>query len=254
MDLSTEVFRSNKSGVKSEFLVLFGNPLCDIYDISEKDLVSFLKGGSNKQQSCVAALTMSRLLWAYFDLSDEHRVDALSSLIQYCVGDSATEKEIGEVTDLLILMNERWSKQDPLDKVTAEKVPGYRTLSYFEFIDYAYSLTTPQLEEDEFEYEESSFDGEKISLPEAMAMFSSKLLDEVDNPEELDQATILASAYWDLCHSIDSPDLFEETLNSIILELASSEGDRKKIKSQAHEMVAYYLTLFPEKTSPGVRS
>jgi len=84
-------------------------------------------------------------------------------------------------------------------------------------------------------------------MPEAMAVFSSKLLDGMDDPEDLDQATILASAYWDLCHYIDQPVLFEENLNQIIIELAESDGQRMSIKKQAHEMVSYFLTLFPEK-------
>lgn len=191
---------------------------------------------------------MSRLLWAYFSLSDEHRIDALPSLIQYCVGDTATEKEISEVTDLVIIMNEKWSKLSPADIEEAQSVPGYRTLSYFEWIDYAYSLTSPDADQDDYGAEEDSFYGdENLSMPEAMAVFSSKLLDGIDDPEDLDQATILASAYWDLCHYIDQPSLFEENLNQIIIELADSDTQRVSIKKQAHEMVSYFLTLFPEK-------
>jgi len=133
LDLSTEVFRSNKSGVRSSDLVLFGKDLCGLYDITERDIVAFLEGESNiKQAGCISALTMSRLLWAYFSLSDEHRIDALPSLIQYCVGDSATERQIGEVTDLVIIMNEKWSKLSSDEIAEAQNVPGYRTLSYFE--------------------------------------------------------------------------------------------------------------------------
>jgi len=248
LDLSSEVFRSNKSGVKSESLVLFGQPLWVLYDVSERDLVAFLREGEDsKRKECTAALSMSRLLWAYFSLDDDHRIDALTSLIQYCVGESATEKEIGEVTDLLIVMNQKWATFSAEDREESQTVPGYRTLSFFEWIDYAISLTANS--EDSIESFDDLYGPENLSMPEAMAVFSSKLLDDIEDPEDLDAATFLASAYWDLCHSLNHPVLFDENLRQIEGELAEKDGDREKIRKQAQEMVDHFISLFPEKSS-----
>jgi len=232
-----DVYLSGRSGIRFESLARFAGPIFDFYDIDWRSFDPRFRD-RDEVATMVAVLDAARLLWAFFSLDDEEGVVHLPELEDAMLGRTAGEEERSNLLLLLSLMEEHWQTFTPEDRRYAEAVPG------FALPDFATLLS-------EFDGTASSdvrdarYGPERLSLPEAIALFAEPLLQDVSaeqDPDLVEQRMARAQAYWDLAQAPQEE--FESELQRLEIELADDRVPASAIRSEALEMVERYRRFF----------
>src|SRR5690554_4757694 len=83
---TVNVFLSGDLGVRFESLVLFAEPLFDLYGLSLEDALRLRDEPQNADEPLVAALEAARLFWAFFSLNAEEQAQYQRTLSAFLLG------------------------------------------------------------------------------------------------------------------------------------------------------------------------
>lgn len=232
---TVEVFVSGALGVRFESLVLFAEPVFDLYGLNLEDALRLRDNARNADESSVAALEAARLFWAFFTLDPEEQAQHQRTLTSFLLGPEYSDEDEEEFTVLFDRMTEQWNMLSDEERVFAEEAPiGFTAL--LEHPVYAGSV-------EEADDDDGGYGPNNLSTMEAKAYFAQPLLNSVIDIDELERAMERANVYWDLAHKPE-PER-QKHIPTLIKSLASSPSDRKYIETELLKMLERFDSIFP---------
>jgi hypothetical protein len=232
------VFVNEDTGVRFESLVLFAEPLFELYDLDATDAFDLRSSPGSADEATVAVLEAGRLLWAYFSLPAGARDKYHDALADQLLGPDHAPDEEADFEMVLDRMQEQWDMLEPEDRELAEGV-GARTLTFEELLVHpAFAAPIPAREEG------VGYGPDRLSELEAQALFAQPLLDAAAEPEAMEAAMERANAYWELAKR--PRDERESGVKAIVQAYASAAAERDLLKQEALQMLQRFDALFPE--------
>lgn len=232
------VFAQQETGVRFESLVLFADPLFDLYDIDQLDAFALKGSPEEADEAVVAVLEAARLFWAYFALPAGEQPDQLPALSNFLLGPEQTPEDEADLDLLLDRMKGHWQMLTPEDRRIAEDTDA-PTLGFDALLAhpvYAGNTRPPDA---------SGYGPENLSELEAQALFAQPLLDDAEEPEAIEAAMDRATAYWEIAHSPEAHR--DQLIEDVARSFASGRDQRATILREARDMIDRFAALFPER-------
>lgn len=227
----------DETGLRFEALVLFAEPLFDLYELDATEAFMIKHDPASADDSAVLALEAARLFWAYFSLPDAERAEQEDTLADFLLGPGHTPEDHADFETLLDRMADQWAMLTPEDRATAESANA-PTLSLSALVAHpAFAHGAPG------EAQEYGPDG--LSEVEARALFAQPLFDTLADVDEMEAAMDRASSYWTMAHLAASER--ESHLTAFVQRSSAMANERAALEREARMMLARFDQLFPER-------
>jgi hypothetical protein len=228
---------NEETGLRFEPLVLFAEPLFDMYDLDPGEAFALRQNPDDADEAVVAVVEAARLLWAYFRLSPAEQLDRHATLASFLLGPEHSIEEEADLEHLIDRMREQWDLLMPEDRQLAESAEA-PTLGFDDLVAHPAFAAGHAVEE------RGTYGPENLSELEAQALFAQPLLDSASEPDEMEAALERASAYWELAHRRGA--VRESLRSELVQQFGITAGERRRIEKEADEMLARFDQLFPE--------
>lgn len=242
-----DVYVTGRSGIRFDALVRFAGPLFDLYDVEWRagDGLDALSRDEQELTTMLAVLDTARLLWSFFTLEDDSSLEMLPKLEDAMLGRGAGDEERSNLLVLLSLLEEHRAAFTLEEREHAVDTPGYA------LPDFGVLLGAFQDRHGRLSHRNpSTFGPNLLELPEALALFAEPLLRDPaveKNPHLVEERVERAQAYWDLATAPEEE--FDERLNHMMDDFASTDAERSFIREEAERMMARYKNLFSDRAS-----
>ena len=238
--VATRVLVSGETGVSFDAVVLFAEPMFQLYGLDPAEAFSIKHDPTSASAEMVTVLSTARVLWAFFSLPRKERAHKRPLLAAHLVGDQPNEEDWLEIEGLLEAVEPYWSAMLP-DEIQAAQDTGYPTLGFDDL------LSHPAFELSE-EPEDLAYGPDSLSEMEARALFAQPLLEDpavMVDADAFEQAVERVNAYW---HLATVPEARQEhALGRLITQLSQGDGSSDAIRSEARLMVDRFHELFPKR-------
>jgi hypothetical protein len=233
----------DETGVRFESLVLFAEPLLQLYELEAEEAFRLRDRPDEADESVIAVIEAARLLWAYFSLDPSERLARRPVLAAHLVGPEPSEEDEAD-----------------LDALIESTAPHWRALSKEE-VRFAEDVEAPTLDFDALashpafdisfgEREDGTYGPQGLGELEARALFAQPLLEDeraLADPDVFDAIMERASDYW---HLAQLPEHEQQAyLNALARAHAGTPEDVDRVREEAGRMVARFYTLFPERAA-----
>ena len=232
------LFVDELTGVRFESLVLFAEPLFELYDLDATDAFQLRSDPGSADEAIVAVLEAGRLLWAYFALPKSRREKAHDALADQLLGPDHSPEEEADFDMVLDRMQDQWDLLTPEDREVAEDVAA-PAMGFADLLAHP-AFAAPLATRDEGR----TYGADRLNEVDAQALFAQPLLDASDDPDAVEASMERAHAYWELAHRPAAER--QPGLRALVSEFARTEPERETIMQEALQMLQRFDALFPE--------
>lgn len=226
----------NETGLRFESLVLFAEPLFELYELDATEAFMIKHDPAAADDSAVLALEAARLFWAYFSLPDAERAEQENTLADFLLGPGHTPDDHADFEMLLDRMADQWSMLTTEDRATAESADT-PTLSLSALVAHPAFAHGPS-------GEATMYGPDGLSEVEARALFAQPLFESLVDVDEMEAAMDRASSYWTMAHA--EPSEREAHLSAFVQRAAVTPPERAVLEREGRMMLARFDQLFPE--------
>ncbi len=231
------VFRGGRTGIPYDTLVAFARPVLDHYGLELDHCQNAPVNAANAGDMAVLidVLESAMIFWSFFSTEAAGETTSFEHLKTSMLG---PEPELTEDLRFNLLF-------DAMQHAFVELggTLGGHTANVLAW------QPPPGLSEPspaDFFEENLFYEDDGPDQPESFALFAHPLYENPDHladPDALERITQLASAYWDLARL--SAEEQPTVLDGLLDQFARTPAERKRLKTEAREMVKRYHDLFP---------